>query len=406
MSTSHAIILGGTRFQENFIEPILKCGLKPIVLDQNQNCYLASLGYDFLRADIKDADLCLSSVKHLDIAGVFTGQSDIGVPTMGFINSQLGLDGVNHEAAVVASDKTKFRELMEKYNIPQPSYRVCCSIKEVQQALIAIGCPCILKPSDSSGSRGVSVISSINDLELAYHNAAQFSRNGKLLLEQYIVGVEYGAQVFAYKGKIISNLLHTDWTCKNIPVGHCMPIINSNLPLLELERVCKESVLALNYDGPANVDLIVDAHGSVFIIEIGARIGATGLPDLVQLSTDVDLYQLQVYSALQAKIPYELPIRHNYNSGVRILSSHVDIDIQDSVLTQLPSFCKDLKRHYGLTFIQLDNLEIKKVNRLQSGIDRYGLIGIQDKQQSIEDMQATLDEVNNSISIFLSRRKP
>ena len=35
-------------------------------------------------------------------------------------------------------------------------------------------------------------------------------------------------------------------------------------------------------DGPSNVDLIINEKGEIFIIEIGARIGATCLPELTE----------------------------------------------------------------------------------------------------------------------------
>ena len=40
-------------------------------------------GRSLFQVDIKDIQGCYEAIKDFDIVGIFTGQSDIGVPTMG-----------------------------------------------------------------------------------------------------------------------------------------------------------------------------------------------------------------------------------------------------------------------------------------------------------------------------------
>ncbi len=74
-----------------------------------------------------------------------------------------------------------------------------------------------------------------------------------------------------------------------VPIAHAFP---SSLDHEQLEktsiavRKCVES-LGITH-GPANIDLIIDKNGEARIIEVGARIGATCLPELVFYHTGID----------------------------------------------------------------------------------------------------------------------
>ena len=115
-----------------------------------------------------------------------------------------------------------------------------------------------------------------------------------MIAEQYIEGIEYGAQTITTNGRINYCFLHTDWTWRSIPVGHCMPLGKDKNFEKKLHQATQQALKALNFTGPANVDLIVDKNENVYLLEIGARIGATCLPDLIHLSTNIDLYEQQV----------------------------------------------------------------------------------------------------------------
>src|SRR5690606_9400813 len=105
---------------------------------------------------------------------------------------------------------------------------------------------------------------------------------------------EFGAQTFSINGRCESVLLHNDTLSTPpymIPIGHSFPFskMDKSQKVQVIEDI-KQAVIALGIaDGPANVDLILDKRTNrVKIIEIGARIGATCLPELVRYHTGID----------------------------------------------------------------------------------------------------------------------
>ena len=172
------------------IPPLLKNKIKPIILDKNPNCFLSKKEYDFIQCDISKPEECFNAIKDKNIVACFTAQSDIGVPSQGLINSKFELIGVKSEIARIASNKFLFRELMAKNQISQPKYFKCFNRLDVINSIKELGFPSVIKSVDSSGSRGISIIKSIKQIDSSLKYALENSREN-YFLEEYIEGIEY-----------------------------------------------------------------------------------------------------------------------------------------------------------------------------------------------------------------------
>ena len=114
-----------------------------------------------------------------------------------------------------------------------------------------------------------------------------------------------------------------------------MPLDCNEEEVKNLYQLTEEAIKALQYTGPSNVDLILDKNGDVFVSEIGARIGATCLPDLVKMSTGLDLYQIQVDLSLGLLTLGDNLKPNQINSGVRIISSNKELIIKNEDITKI-----------------------------------------------------------------------
>lgn len=402
----YGVVLGGTEFQLGLAEAITKRGLQPLILDRDKNCFLSKKYKKyFIQADISNPNQCLALVKNFDVKGCFTAQSDVGVRSQGFINSKLNLDGISYEDSLLVSNKFLFREYMDNANIKQPKYLKCENKNDIKKAFKKIGSPLIIKPVDSSGSRGISVIKDISQSESAIKKVNLFSREVYFIAEEFIDGIEFGAQVISTNGKVNYLFVHTDWTINNVPVGHSMPLDCNEEEVKNLYQLTEKAIKALQYTGPSNVDLILDKNGNVFVIEIGARIGATCLPDLVKMSTGLDLYQIQVDLALGLLTLGDNLKPNQIRSGVRIISSNEELCISNKDISKIKSELQKIKSEFKLKELNLDfNKGIGKIPKLKSGVDRFGYMHMLDNNLSSSEIQSKLDHINNVI-INLFKRK-
>ena len=82
--------------------------------------------------------------------------------------------------------KTSTGIFLAKHHFHVPQFIVCSSLDEVKEGYNLLNKPVVIKPVDSSGSKGVSKVNDGNLITSAYQSALSFSRAGKVILEEFI----------------------------------------------------------------------------------------------------------------------------------------------------------------------------------------------------------------------------
>ena len=168
--------------------------------------------------------------------------------------------------------------------------------------------PFLIKPSDSSGSKGITVLEDLdpsrvgNALEAAKH----FSRNRMLLAEEFI-NYEYprvvGGDVFVKNGQIefwgLMDCLRDEGVASLVPVGEMYPSGLSSQQTQAVRQQLQEIVKSLGLAfGEMNVEIIIGNGGKPHVLELGGRAGGNMIP--IQLSdvSGIDLVEANVRFAM------------------------------------------------------------------------------------------------------------
>eukprot|EP01156_Anaeramoeba_ignava_P012075 Anaeramoba_ignava/a487178_11.p1 GENE.a487178_11~~a487178_11.p1 ORF type:complete len:356 (+),score=62.05 a487178_11:1-1068(+) len=342
--------------------------------------------------DIIDIENAKMLAKKIGIDGVMTMQSDLPIPTVGAIIDFLKLPGNGFDVSVKCSDKRKTRELFAKNNVPQPKFQIIRNIKEAEEGVLKIGLPCIIKAVDSSGSRGVVKVNAEKDIKKAFLEAKKYTRTDSLLIEEYVDGLEIGAQSFSVNGKCIKVLVHNDTVSTPpymVPVGHSFPYKNPD-ELNIIEEAVKKAVDALGIkEGPANIDLIVSKNKTPMIIEIGARIGATCLPELVEYYTGIDWVKSTIDIALGNKP--DLMENKNIAVAAVILESPKDGVFEKAIIPE------EVNRDPNLIEVEVTAKNGEIVNRLTKGTDRIGKVIV--KGNNVFEAEKLAEQIKKKIII-------
>jgi len=349
-----------------------KLNLEVITVDKDPYAKGMGLADYSYPVDIIDRDAVLEIAKKHNVGGVITMQSDLPVPTIGYINDVLGLNGVSMEVANFCSNKMETRKRLELKDAAQPKFKIVKTLDETKKAVMEIGLPCVIKSADNSGSRGVTKVNFSYEIENAYKEAFKYTRKDSILVEEYIKGVEFGAQTFSVNGKCELVLLHND-TMSNppymIPVGHSFPFVqlskeDSKTAISDIKNAI-EAIGITN--GPANVDLILDeTTNRVKVIEIGARIGATCLPELVYYHTGINWVKSTILNAIGVDVDLT-PITNRAVAAIIIEAPedgvHMGYETKEGGHTRCPLLDFEITKSPG-----------DQVNILRKGTDRIGKI--------------------------------
>ena len=296
------MILGAGIYQVPLILKAKEMGLSTLVVSYPGNYPGFALADECLYLDTRDSDGILRAAIEKKIDGICTTGTDVAICTLGYVADTLHLPGVSQTSAAVVTDKYRMRQAFLQGRGTTVPFRRAASLEDARKAFSELGAPVMVKAVDSSGSRGISRVSSPEELENACFNAVGVTRTPYLLVEKCIPGHEIGVDGFIMDGKIQLLLPHEKFTVTSgnttLPGGHAFPFQASPALLSAIEREISLAVEAAGLDCCAfNSDVII-SEDQPYVIEIGARCGATCIPELISRHCHFDYYRKILECAL------------------------------------------------------------------------------------------------------------
>lgn len=298
------MILGASILQLPAIEKSLEMGLKVIALDMNPNAVGFSVpGVVKEVISTIDVDAAVEAAQRHQIDGVMTLATDMPMRTVAAVAKECGLVGVTEETAIKATDKSAMRAALKVAGVPIPNYYRVRNSEEYTIAVDSLEGPFMIKPADSSGSRGVLKVVDRENIDSAYEYSKQFSRNGIVVIEECMIGPEVSVETIAIDGEVHVIQITDKMTTGSphfVETGHTQPT-----RLYCVEEIKKIAVAANKAvgiaNGPSHTEIIVTEEGPK-IVEIGARLGGDCIAThLVPLSTGVNMVEACIRIALGEK---------------------------------------------------------------------------------------------------------
>lgn len=338
------------------------------------------------------------------INGVLTFASDVSAPTAAYVSQKLKLPGNSIDAIETLVYKSAFREYMKKNKFQSLIF----SSFDINQKIEALEfvknnkLPLVLKPVDSSGSRGISILSRPDDNAVEkIENAYAGSIVKKIIIEQYISkkGKQVCGDGYMEKGRLKFIYFGDGHYYENginmAPWGETFPGTQDKTALDIAKKKIEDILSSLEFNtGPFNVDIFIDENNFPFINEIGPRSGGNYLPTAIFLKTGVDMIEGSVESAINPE--YELNISGNESKGnyscYMIHSKNESGILKDIVMTD------ELKKHIYLNhpYIRIN----AQVNPFTKGSEAIGNLIL--KFNSFSEMNEMYKNINNHVKIILA----
>ena len=304
------LLLGGSAQQVIAIETAKKLGYYTVLCDfltDNPGQYVADKFYLVSTTD-KDAVLEMAQKEKVD--GILAYASDPAAPTAAYVAEKMSLPGNPYESVEILCNKDKFRAFLTENGFSAPVAKGYASKEEALNDKRSFEYPIIIKPVDSSGSKGATVLNSEDDLGQALDFAFSFSRCHRIIVEHFIEkkhSYMIGGDVFIKDGKIVLwGLLncHRD-NCVNplVPVGKSFPLQLENEDVENVKATLSSMIEKLGIrNGSMNVELVVDKSNRVWPIDVGPRSGGNMIPDLLGDMFGVDIAEMSVEAAMGGPI--------------------------------------------------------------------------------------------------------
>lgn len=261
---------------------VLLGGLSPereVSLQTGKNCgdALRALGYDVTDIDV-GLDVA-ARLEGIDVAFIaLHGRWGEDGCIQGLLEAlQIPYTHSGVLASAAAMNKLFAKRIFQSLGIKTAAFDVVMA--GTTGYMSRFGHPCIVKPNGQGSSVGVSLVKRAQDMPAALQLAGDHAR--EILVEQYIKGQEINVAVLDGEvlGSVEIRTTHEfyDYDAKYIAddTQYLVPAPVSAEVERQLFDTCKRAYEALNCAGAARVDVIVDASGEPYLLEINTLPGMT-----------------------------------------------------------------------------------------------------------------------------------
>ncbi len=304
------LLLGGSAQQVVAITTAKRLGYYTVLCDfltDNPGQYEAD---KFYLVSTTDKETVLEVARKENIDGILSYASDPAAPTAAYVAEKLGLPGNPYDSVEILCNKDKFRVFLKENGFCAPQSAGYCDVESVFADRRSFDYPIIIKPVDSSGSKGATVLRDENGIEEAARFAFHFSRCHRIIVEHFIEKKHpylIGGDIFVMDGTVVLwGLLncHRDPNVNPlVPVGKSYPLLLEQADVQQVRQTLQRMVDKLDIRfGSVNVELVIDREDRVWPIDVGPRAGGNMIPDLLSWIFGVDLVELAVQTAMGRKV--------------------------------------------------------------------------------------------------------
>lgn len=305
------MILGGSRYVLPVIEAAHKLGIYVITCDYLPDNIAHKYSDKYYNISIIDKDAVLAAARKLAIDGIMSFACDPGVVTAAYVAEKMSLPSCgSYEAVSILQNKARFRRFLFENGFNVPKAYCYQSIDAALKDGDKFEYPVIVKPVDSAGSKGVSMVESSAFLENAARYAFSFSIKQEIIIEDFLarVGFSSDTDCFSVDGRLAFvsfNCQRFDETCDNpyVPAAYSWPSSLPNEVEMELTEDIQRIIGLLGLKSSIyNVETRLAQNGKPYIMEISPRGGGNRLAECLRYATGVDLIDGAVRAALDMPI--------------------------------------------------------------------------------------------------------
>lgn len=401
-SSFHLLILGAGSDQVKAIKIAQDIGITVTSIDSNKNAPGAKVSNFFFNVSNRDVKAINNVIKNSEIPidGIFLIGSDIP-EVLEQIRKENNIKGFSIKEPEVIKNKFLMKERFNKFSIPIPDYKLANDFKDIH-SFICNSDRIIIKPTDSSGSRGVKLIEpkKMTDEELfeVFEDTKSFDSNGKVLIEEFIEGPQLSTESIIKDNKVHTfgfadrNYSDTKSLIPNIiENGGVQPSTFFHPMANEIDNLIKNIALSLGIkNGVIKGDLVFDGK-KVKVIEAAFRLSGGDFSEtLIPISTDFDFIGSAIKLALE--IPCKIPT--NYTTS-RFVANRYFFG-KEGIISEI-NFNKEILKEPWLHKLEFFKEIGDECSSAKSHVDRLGVFIISAK--NIKTLEKRITKVYESVSI-------
>ena len=205
--------------------------------------------------------------------------------------------------ASLAVSKQRQRERLSEAGVPQPNWEIATDAQ-------GLSVPCVVKPPDRQGQKGLTLVHERSELEAAVELAVAESRVGCALVEELVEGPEVTVNAFSTQGTFhpltVTDRLTAEPPAFGVALAHAWPSAHDVSEAVEAAHAAADGLGIEN--GPTYTQVRLSKSGSK-VMELAARLGGGHDAEVCREALGIDLNGLALDAALgkPVRVPEPAP---------------------------------------------------------------------------------------------------
>lgn len=332
------VIIGANSFQNPLILKAKSLGYETHVFAWQDGSVGERTADYFYPISIVERDAILEKCREIRPDAVASIGSDLAMLTVNYVAGALGLPCNSMECTEISTNKYAMRKAFRAAGVPVPGFFEADADTDPEEVK-GFSLPVIVKPTDRSGSRGITKVETWGQLASAIRSSVDNSFEKKAIVEEYLTGPEYSCECISCQGShhfLAVTKKYTTGEPHFIETGHLEPAPLTEEQLAAIQKAVFAGLDALKVENGASHTEFKLEESEVRIIEIGARMGGDCIgSDLVELSTGYDFVRMVLDVALGKEPSFE-KVQEPKTAYIHFIFTKKDLELLEKLKGEIP----------------------------------------------------------------------
>ncbi|WP_322905177.1 ATP-grasp domain-containing protein [Paenibacillus campi] len=286
--------------------------------------------------DIDELQRQIATTIDVDCIRGITTTSEFYLEQVAKLTTFYGLPGNDVDTVRYVRNKAQTRRVLEQAGVLQPRFEVVHTEAELDEAIRRIGLPCVVKPTEDSGSNEVRLCTSMEVAQAQVRMILSHQVNVRgqavpheVLIEQYVDAPEYSVETMSWQGQT-TVIGITQKSLAGLPffveAGHLFPAALSADQYRNMTDTVLQALNTVQFKNGAAHTEVKWTEAGCSIVEINGRLAGGMIPELIRLTTGIDLLEQQMYCAVDG--PRLPPLHYTGTAGIRFVMSSVKGELE------------------------------------------------------------------------------
>ena len=304
-----ALVLAGGLPQIELIKQLKARNITTVLADGNPNALARPYADIFYQLAIFDIEAVKEVAVKEKVDFLITVCADQVLLVVAQVSEMLGLPWyIDYQTAQLVSDKKYMKKIFWEHNIPTSRY---VEMTELDWDKIAhLQYPIVVKPVDAYSSKGVRKATNPEELAVYFAEAAQISRTGGVIVEEFVAGDEISVDVYVEDGVAkllcVSNSEKIANEDRFIIFRGRYPVAASDAIMEQIRQVAQQIVDAFGLKNCPMLIQMINNGERVSVLEFCARTGGNMKYLLIRRACGFDVIKAVIDLTLGIKPHVEL----------------------------------------------------------------------------------------------------